>query len=575
MRKTYWTLLLVFIIGVTPICMAEQASPAMQAYEKVSMAREKHDAVVWQNAPATDAELRTIVQELGNSIKMLDEPLNSDLGEGNLYLRYRRFNLLVDLVKINARLGQNDQSIKHWHELMLMDWAAEPGSSFTDDPHVKKIMMLPEYQPIQRKYVATNWWSNVSALKTPYQTQLSVEERIAGLSRIWTITREGFVWFDNVPALDWDKSYLDYLPKVIAAKDTEAYYRVLIEFVTQLKDGHSNVYVPEALADKLYSRPGVRTRLIEGKVIVTRIADKNLEQQGLVVGDEVVRVDGEEVFTYAKRNVEPLQSSSTLQDLEVRKYAYGLLSGDSKASVKLLLKNSIGREYEIIAPRSGFTFIPATQKPIFEMRADGVAILRASQFENDDALKAFTANLTKVMSAKGLVIDLRGNGGGDTMNGWEILSYLSEKPVTATAAFYRENSMLDLARSKTPSIRWRKSDVADYDAKRKQIFQGPVTMLIDAQSFSAAEDTAAAFKLMKRGKIVGMPSGGSTGQPFLFSLPGGGTARICVKRDTYPDGSNFVGVGVLPDVAAALTVSDIRKDTDSAMETAVKLLLQK
>lgn len=71
-------------------------------------------------------------------------------------------------------------------------------------------------------------------------------------------------------------------------------------------------------------------------------------------------------------------------------------------------------------------------------------------------------------------------------------------------------------------------------------------MLIDARTFSAGEDTAAAFKLMKRGPIIGSASGGSSGQPLELSLPGGGSARICVKRDVYPDGSSFVGVGVLP-----------------------------
>lgn len=71
-------------------------------------------------------------------------------------------------------------------------------------------------------------------------------------------------------------------------------------------------------------------------------------------------------------------------------------------------------------------------------------------------------------------------------------------------------------------------------------------MLIDARTFSAAEDTAAAFKLMQRGPIVGVASGGRSGQPLSLPLLGGGSARICIKRDTYPDGRNFVGVGVHP-----------------------------
>lgn len=104
---------------------------------------------------------------------------------------------------------------------------------------------------------------------------------------------------------------------------------------------------------------------------------------------------------------------------------------------------------------------------------------------------------------------------------------------------------------------------------RDPVFQGPVAMLVDARTFSAAEDTAAVFKLMQRGIVIGSASGGSTGQPWLFDLPGGGTARICVKRDSYPDGTTFVGTGVVPDIEVPLTIKDVREGRDAVLERAV------
>jgi C-terminal processing protease CtpA/Prc len=77
---------------------------------------------------------------------------------------------------------------------------------------------------------------------------------------------------------------------------------------------------------------------------------------------------------------------------------------------------------------------------------------------------------------------------------------------------------------------------------------------------------------MRRGPIIGMPSGGSTGQPWMFDLPGGGTARICVKRDSYPDGTSFVGTGIIPDIQVPLTVRDIRAGSDAALEHAAHAL---
>jgi carboxyl-terminal processing protease len=106
------------------------------------------------------------------------------------------------------------------------------------------------------------------------------------------------------------------------------------------------------------------------------------------------------------------------------------------------------------------------------------------------------------------------------------------------------------------------------------VFNGRVAMLIDARTFSAAEDTAAIFRLMKRGIIVGMPSGGSTGQPWFFNLPGGGQARICIKRDSYPDGTSFVGTGIVPDIQVSATIAGIRAGADPVIDRAARELIQ-
>jgi C-terminal processing protease CtpA/Prc len=156
----------------------------------------------------------------------------------------------------------------------------------------------------------------------------------------------------------------------------------------------------------------------------------------------------------------------------------------------------------------------------------------------------------------------------------DILTYLSSDPIPTSLSSYRDNSALYLATYKSPALRWREVADSPYAIEHKAIFNGPVVMLIDAQTFSAGEDTAAAFKSMHRGKIVGMPSGGSTGQPLVFDLPGGGIARICIKRDRYRDGSDFVGVGVLPDEQADITIDDARNGTDSVMAKAMEVLVE-
>jgi len=79
-----------------------------------------------------------------------------------------------------------------------------------------------------------------------------------------------------------------------------------------------------------------------------------------------------------------------------------------------------------------------------------------------------------------------------------------------------------------------------------------------------------------RATIVGQKSRGSTGQPLQFSfLDGKISGRVCTKCDQYPDGREFVGVGIIPDVEVHPTPADIAADRDVVLEEGVRVLKSK
>jgi len=47
---------------------------------------------------------------------------------------------------------------------------------------------------------------------------------------------------------------------------------------------------------------------------------------------------------------------------------------------------------------------------------------------------------------------------------------------------------------------------------------------------------------------------------------------ICVKRDRYPDGRSFVGVGIQPQQQVRATQADLRQGRDAVLERAQELL---
>jgi C-terminal processing protease CtpA/Prc len=546
---------------------SQPASPAMQVYEQLQAMRGPADELVDAGRPGTPQDARAALAELDRALALMDAPLTHDLAEGNVYLRYRRLDILREKAALLERLGDRRGAIAALDDASLMD--ASDLSKTT--PELAPVLADPAASAIRARYAASARLAEAPAFRTRDGAPLSEAERVAGLSRLWSVARQDFAWFEHVPTLDWDRAYLDAIPKVLAAKDTLAYYRELMRFTALLQDGHSNAYPPESLADRVYTRPGLRTGRVEGRVVVTSVVDAALVRANVKPGDEVLAIDGIAVADYAARFVAPYQSASTPQDLELRTFKYMLLAGDARKPVRVTLRDAQGHRRDVTAARSGWQAVPLPPDDTFVLRPDGIAILTATQFENDAASKLLDQHRDELMQAKGFILDLRRNGGGNTDFGLAILSGLSPAPLPAMVPRVRVDNGFTQARGY--GVMWQRlPDDPPFSAPGSK-FAGPVAVLIGPATFSAAEDTAATFKAMKRGLLVGTPSGGSTGQPLFFDLPGGGKARICVKRDGYPDGSDFVGKGIQPDIVVAPTIASLREGSDPALDKAVAALL--
>ena len=84
----------------------------------------------------------------------------------------------------------------------------------------------------------------------------------------------------------------------------------------------------------------------------------------------------------------------------------------------------------------------------------------------------------------------------------------------------------------------------------KAMYEGPLHILISKRTMSAAEDFAAMFKSNRRGTLIGEPTYGSTGTPYMLSLRCGGRAQVVSVGYSLLDGTEFIGKGIMPDIAA-------------------------
>ena len=106
------------------------------------------------------------------------------------------------------------------------------------------------------------------------------------------------------------------------------------------------------------------------------------------------------------------------------------------------------------------------------------------------------------------------------------------------------------------------------------VYDIPVVVLVSTTTASAADNFLVVADPLEHFTFVGESSFGSTGQPLFVGLPGGGLARICTKRNTYPDGRDYVGPGVQVDIELQPTAADFNVDRDVVLERGIEVLQQ-
>lgn len=408
-------------------------------------------------------------------------------------------------------------------------------------------------------------------MTTPYKENINEDEKVAGLSLLWSAAKYNFANFDLVPELNWDSLYVAYLPKVQKTTSTSEYYKVLMELCARLKDGHTNVYPPKEIMDDMFTRPPLRTALIEDKVIITDVWSPSLANQGLKPGLEITHINKIPVRQYAEKNVMPYQSSSTIQDLQVRTYNYMLLAGPKSEDMELTLVDGTGKTYNKRISRSGYNDVTGIPQSLeFRTLRGNVGYMALNSFSDDKVPAMFDSVYSSLEKTEALILDLRRNGGGADGIALYILGCFTDKKMKTSR--WRSPQYVPSLRVWGRNKDWYTEESEDYAADGKRYYNKPVILLIGARTFSAAEDFTVVFDYMKRGTIMGEATGGSTGQPIMFKLPGGGLTRICTKRDTYPDGKEFVGTGIKPGITVHPTVSDLRQGRDTVLEAALERL---
>lgn len=432
---------------------------------------------------------------------------------------------------------------------------------------------------------------------------ISKQDKVYGLSKFWQEVNYNFVYLNKIDRDKWENDYKSLIEEVQKTENDYEYYRLLKKFCATLKDGHTNVYFPGTIRSNLYTSDFGEYRLfltnIYNKAIVTRT---NLSKKDEIpIGTEVVKVNGIDTKTYLEKEVIPYISSST--DYIVLDQAIWKMFKAPKGTsfdITFQLPNGEIKELKLThtetSEKEVYPEFDDWQLFEFKWLDEDIAYISLNSFSNPNIDTLFFDKLPELYKAKKLIVDLRKNGGGSTYVGREILQYLTNDTLLFGSA---QQSRLHIPTYKawgqwteaqdTIGNKWATQEYLSYRdnffhnfpyeadtirMKEKRLVV-PTAILIGHGTASAAEDFLIYADNQAHMIKIGEPTFGSTGQPMLFELPGGGSARVCTKKDTYPNGKEFVGYGILPDIEVKKSFKDYMEHRDPVLEKAIQYLKEK
>jgi Peptidase family S41/Tricorn protease C1 domain len=198
-----------------------------------------------------------------------------------------------------------------------------------------------------------------------------------------------------------------------------------------------------------------------------------------------------------------------------------------------------------------------------QMLEDSIGYIRYSSFSNPISESDLNFVMKRFEDAKGIIIDVRDNGGGSMSNIFKIMSrFVESKTLVGYAQFKKGDGHNDFT---------EKQPLFAEPKKGKKAFTKPVIVLINRGCYSATTHFAAYMSLLPNVTLVGDRAGGGGGIPVSRDLPNGWQYRFSATMQTLPDGTQ-IEHGVAPKVEATTGAKDELEGKDAIIEKGLEVI---
>lgn len=408
-------------------------------------------------------------------------------------------------------------------------------------------------------------------------TAATRQGRLAIFDDVWRTVRERY-YDPALHGLDWSAMRAEFRPLAATAKDQTELYALLRRMLARLRDSHTRIYAPDERFDWREPRfvgIGVRVREIEGQLIVSEIErGSEAALAGLRAGDVIVRVDGEPAATIMARRLQEQTGAMEAQVVNVNPVttvrarvvaAARIFDGPRDSLAEVIFKSGDDHARErSVRLRRGWHARSVSLRVRRTGARGRIGVVQFNIFTESIVGELARSLKNELPNARGLVIDLRDNGGGESEAMTDIAS-LFLPAATKLGRFTDRAGRVKLELQTRSALLSAAAVLTN--------FQAPLMVLTSTRTASAAEVFIAALKKSKRAQVVGENTCGCVlGLRRRHTLPDGGLLDISEMDFHTPNGTRLENTGVTPDEYITPTRRDLRANHDRALERALEML---
>lgn len=390
------------------------------------------------------------------------------------------------------------------------------------------------------------------------------EGRLAVFDDAWSAINERY--YDRTfHGLDWDAQRTTFRSLAAETGSGAELYAVLRRMIASLNDPHTRVFAPEEKSDWWHPRfvsIGLAVREVDGLPTVVHVErDSEAQRAGIRAGDEIETVNGTPALSLVKGRL--VNSPAPTVSERFRAFAT-VMEGPPETSVEIRWKRKDGIE------RSA-KFRRHWQQRDLGLRVrrekGDYAVIEMDAFTQPIALSFTSLLKDKLKGVRGMILDLRGNGGGDAEAMADIASAFLGAGFSLGQFTDRSGTSFTISTSSKSLLTSERIT----QAKLSPVL--PLIVLSSERTSSAAEILIAALKTSRRATIIGTETCGCVlAIRTRHLLPDGGLLDISELDYQTSAGVRLEGHSIKPDETVMLERSDLYSGRDRAMQLAIARL---